>query len=144
MKFLAMAGILMFLGIGSTYAQATVGGAGSGPTVGGSSINNAGSINSSSAIGVDASFDPGSSKSVSATNPGEFVPSTFQNYPAAVTMGREGRMRPLTVVEAAKLAQQAKTANASKPTINLEKDAEGKLVIVDTKPVDSKPAQEKQ
>ena len=63
-------------------------------------------------------------------NPGEFVPSRFTNYGDAVALGViESGMRPLTVAEAARLAQMQKKNAEQKPAINLDKDEDGKLVI---------------
>jgi hypothetical protein len=142
MKFLVMAGILFFAGIGSARAQGYVGG----PTVGGGSglngiggINRAGAINSGSSATGHVS-DPRPAENIQATNPGEFVPSTFQNYPAALGMGEAaGRRRPLTVVEAARSAQQEKAASVARPAKVLEKDAEGKLIVIETNPAPNKP-----
>jgi hypothetical protein len=152
MKFLMMAGILLFVGIGSAGAQAYVGGPGSGTNVGaGSSLNSTSGINGAGAINTansasnsNVGSDSQPAQNVQATNSGEFVPSTFENYRAAVSMGEEaGHVRPPTVVEAARLAQQVKAANAAKPAIVLEKDAEGKLIIVETEPAGTKQIQTK-
>jgi hypothetical protein len=132
MKFSVMAVVLFLASVGSAGAQ-SLGGV---PTVGGSAINNSGSINSSSSINTRSLGAPLDStarafKNVEATNPGEFVPSTFEDYDAAVNMGESARrFRPLTIVEAAHVAQKAKAAGAVKPGIILEQDAEGKLVFV--------------
>jgi hypothetical protein len=73
------------------------------------------------------------------TNPGEFVPSTSQNYPAELAMGEAaGRRRPLAVVEAARSARQAKAASVARPAKILEKDAEGKLIVVEIKQAHNK------
>jgi hypothetical protein len=141
MKFLVMAGILLFAGIGSAAAQAYVGAPGSGSSVGagpslngGTGINGAGAINGASPTNSTVGSDSQPSRNVQATNPGEFVPSTFENYDAAVGMGEDTvRFRPLSVVEAARRAQQAKASAATKPAIFLEKDSEGKLIVVQSK-----------
>jgi hypothetical protein len=142
MKFLVMAGILLFAGIGSASAQGYVGGS----TVGaGSGLNGVGAINGAGAMNGDSSAKghvsaPRPAENIQATNPGEFVPSTFQNYPDALGMGEAaGRVRPLTVVEAARSAQQAKAASVAKPAIVLEKDTEGKLIVFEIKQVQNKP-----
>ena len=110
----------------------------------GSGLNGVGTLNGSGTVNSVGSTsgrvsEPRHTDNVQARNPGEFVPSTFENYPAALSMGEEaGRVRPLTVVEAARLAQQAKAAATTKPAILLEKDAEGKLVVLGTTPVQAK------
>jgi hypothetical protein len=131
MKLLVMAGVLLFFGVGSASAQ-------------GSGLNGVGTLNSSGAMNGSSSTsgrvaEPRQTANVQATNPREFVPSTFENYPAAVSMGEEARRaRPLTVVEGSRLAQQTKAAAAEKPAIVLEKDSEGKLIVLEMKPVQPK------
>jgi hypothetical protein len=74
------------------------------------------------------------SRNIEATNPGEYVPSTCENYDSAVNIGRNARLiRPPTLVEAARTAQQARATGALKPAIVLDKDGEGNLVIVTAK-----------
>jgi hypothetical protein len=138
MKFLVMAGILFFVTVGSASAQGHIGGMGAG---GGTSLNGGGAINSGSAtskspVGLDSQPLP----NVQATNPGEFVPSTFENYDAAVSMGEQARRaRAATVVEAAHAAQQTKASRATGATIVLEEDSEGKLIVMETTQVGTKP-----
>ena len=138
MKLFMVAGALLFVGVGSVRAQGYVGGSSVGA---GSGLNGAGTLNGSGSMNGGSSTtgrvsEPRHTDNVQATNPGEFVPSTFENYPAALSMGEEARRaRPLTVVEAARFAQQGKTAAATKPTLVLEKNSEGKLIVVETKPV---------
>jgi hypothetical protein len=133
MKIPVLAIILVLAGVGTVSAQSLQ----SVPSVGGPGIGNSGSINGSGPINRASSTssvgdsNPRASKNVEATNPGEYVPSTFENYDAAVDMGRNaGLARPLTIVEAARKAQHAKEAGAAKSTILLEKNAEGNLIIV--------------
>jgi hypothetical protein len=134
MKFLVMAAVMLFVSLGSVQAQ-SIGGGGSVGDGGG--INSATSI--SHAIGINggggaapaAASSAPTAKNVSGTNPGEFVPSTFESYGTALTMGQNaGHARPLSVAEAARMAQRAKLAANTKPTIILDKDAQGKLVVV--------------
>jgi hypothetical protein len=129
MKVLLMTGILILIRVSSASAQSLGGG---------SVINNSNSINSSGSIngvGLSQNSSPVSgthaSPNVAATNPGEFVPSTFEDYDAALNQGENARhFRPLTVVEASRLAQQAKAAGPARSAIMLEKDAEGNLIVV--------------
>jgi hypothetical protein len=67
---------------------------------------------------------------VSATNPGEFVPSTFQSYNEAVSTGREQlSARPVTVAEAARILQASKKSEVQKPALIGEQDNNGKMII---------------
>ena len=68
---------------------------------------------------------------VSAKNPGEFVPSTFESYKEAVILGQEELdARPLTVAEAARIHQAARKSEIQKATLVAEQDDSGKMVIV--------------
>src|SRR5271156_3789141 len=135
MKLLVMIGVLLLVGVGSAHAQSDFSNLG-GSVGGGSSINDSSSVNRSGAINTSSAgtgSDSGSRvyKNGEATTPGKHVPSTYENSDAAVAMGRNaGLPRPLTIVEAARMAQHAKEAGAAKPTIVLEKDAAGKLIVV--------------
>jgi hypothetical protein len=141
MKFWTMAGILLFAGVGSAGAQGMVGGTGSGSVGGAASLNSATGLNASNSINTanaspssTVGADAGPAQNDQARNPGEFVPSTFQNYHAALGLGEEaGRARPVSVVEAARLARQTKATSAAKPSVVLDKDAEGKLIVVQAK-----------
>ena len=54
----------------------------------------------------------------------------FSNYGDAVALGvMESGIRPLTVAEAARLAQTQKKNAEQKPVIVLERDDDGNLVI---------------
>lgn len=67
---------------------------------------------------------------VSATNPGEFVPSTFESYNEAVIAGREQlNARPVTVAEAARMLQASKKSEVQKPALMVEQDNNGKMII---------------
>jgi len=137
MKFFLMAGIMFFVTLGAANAQSLAGV----PSVGGSSINNAGSINNSGSINLESRSSYGSSasnagatRSVAGTNPGEFVPSTFEGYDKALDLGEiAARNRPVSLAEAARMAQKAKVAGAMKPAMTLEKNAEGKLIVIQAK-----------
>lgn len=141
MKVLVMAAVVLFAGLGPVRAQGVLGGAGSGSTIGVSTLNSLGSINHSGSINtagsstnVTVGTDFRASSSVAGRNPGEFIPSTFENYDAALCMGEQARRaRPTTVVEAARLARQAKVAAAAKPAIALDQNADGKLIVVQEK-----------
>jgi hypothetical protein len=106
----------------------------------GGGVNGAGSINapSTSSAPVSAPSAPGAiadrNVNQNSKNPGDYVPSKFTNYGEAVALGEiEMGMRPLTVAEAARLAQQKKKdATNAKPSIVLVKDDAGKLVIAPT------------
>jgi hypothetical protein len=141
MKFFMMAGVLLFAGVGSVSAQGYVGGSSVGA---GSGLNGVGTVNGSGSINGGSSAtggvsEPRHTENVQARNPGEFVPSTFENYPAALSLGEAAeRMRQPTVAQAARLAQQARAAGVTKPALLLEKNSEGKLIVVETKPIQPK------
>jgi hypothetical protein len=61
------------------------------------------------------------------------VPSTFTSYGEAVELGKlEAAMKPMTLAEAARLAQEQKKNASKKNVIVLEKNDDGKLVIAPT------------
>jgi hypothetical protein len=67
---------------------------------------------------------------VSATNPGEFVPSTFESYNEAVITGQEQlNARPVTVAEAARILQAQKKSETEKPVLIVVQDDNGRMVI---------------
>jgi hypothetical protein len=135
MRFLVMMGMLFSIGVGSAHAQASVGTFGG--SVGAGSINNAGSLGRNGGMN-GASSATGSlpaplvRKNADGTNPGQFVPSKYESYAAAVEMGENAmHARPPTVVEAAQMAQKEREAGAAtKPAIVLEKNSDGKLIVV--------------
>jgi hypothetical protein len=146
-KTLLLASFLLLTG--TVYGQGvqsptgTLNGAGSvnnasGLGSGSGGLNGAGSINGGSAGPSAAPASaPGAAadRSVNQTskNPGEYVPSRFSTYGDAVALGVvESGMRPLTVAEAARLAQTQKKNAEQKPVIVLDKDEDGKLVITPT------------
>jgi hypothetical protein len=137
-SFLVLAGAVHGQGVQSP--SGTLNGAGSvnnASSIGSGSagLNGAGSINggSASAPATPASA-PGAAAdravNQSSKNPGEYVPSRFSTYGDAVALGVvESGIRPLTVAEAARLAQTQKKNAEQKPAIVLDKDEDGKLVI---------------
>jgi hypothetical protein len=131
-KTLFLAGILVFAGT----ARAQTGG----------SINNLGSISGGGSLNGVAGMNAGSLASVSvpsaptaaadsvvnqsSKNPGAFVPSTFTSYGEAVELGKlEASMKPATLAEAARLAQEQKKTASKKSVIVVERNDDGKLVI---------------
>jgi hypothetical protein len=67
---------------------------------------------------------------VSATNPGEFVPSTFESYKEAVIRGQEQLdARPVTVAEAARIFQAQRKSETQKPALIVEQDDNGRMFI---------------
>ena len=134
MKLILAAGALLFVGMGSTQAQSlsNVGSVGGGTSLNGSSsVNNSPTINTGGGSSSLPVSSPRPSKNVDATNPGEYVPSTFESYDAALSLGEIAkRMHQPTIVEAARLAQQAKANPAAKPSLVLEKDGDGNLIVV--------------
>lgn len=66
----------------------------------------------------------------SANNPGEFVPTTFQNYHEAIaTAEREQESKPLEVAEAARMTQAMKRSATQKAALVAEQDDAGNVVI---------------
>ena len=67
---------------------------------------------------------------VSATNTGEFVPTSFQSYQEAVSTGqRELDAKQPQLAEAARMAQAAKKSEAAKAVVVAAQDNAGNLVI---------------
>ncbi|HXN30150.1 MAG TPA: hypothetical protein VN902_23730 [Candidatus Acidoferrales bacterium] len=128
-KTLLLAGILIFAGT----ARAQIGG----------SINNLGSIGSGGSLnglnaGAVTSVSVPSAPTAAADsvvnlnskNPGAFVPSTFTSYGEAVELGKlEASLKPTTLAEAARLAQEQKKTASRKSVIVVERNDDGKLVI---------------
>jgi hypothetical protein len=134
-KALLLMGILVLAGT----ASAQIGG----------SINNMGGMNSSGSLNGAAGINAGSTAPISrpstppavadsvvnlnSKNPGPFVPSTFTSYGEALELGKlEAAMKPMTLGEAARLAQEQKKAASKKSVIVVEKNDGGKLVIAPT------------
>jgi hypothetical protein len=94
--------------------------------------------NGTSSLGGSLSFShpshgtpaPAPQANVSATNPGEFVPSTFESYKEAVIIGQEQlNARPVTVAEAARIFQARKKSESQKPALIVEQDDDGRMII---------------
>jgi hypothetical protein len=67
-------------------------------------------------------------------NPGEFVPSTYSSFKDALATAKlEAELRPMTVAEAARLAQERKRNATDTAVIQLDEDEHGKLVIAPVK-----------
>jgi len=136
-SFLILAGTAH--GQGAASPTGVLNGAGSinnaGTLGSGGGLNGAGSINGGSAAApAGPASAPGAAAdrnvNQSSKNPGEYVPSKFTSYGDAVALGVvESGMRPLTVAEAARLAQIQKKNAEQKHVIVLDKDDDGKLVI---------------
>jgi hypothetical protein len=131
MKYLAIAAALLFVGNCPLHAQSNV-------TSTVASVGSASTLNSSGSLNGSGGNSPVVSSprqgNVAAQNPGEFVPSKFESYDTAVSLGEAARrFRQTTVAEAALKAQQTKTTNPEKPSVVLDKDADGKLIIVQSK-----------
>jgi hypothetical protein len=100
----------------------------------GGALNGMGSINTPAASSAAPVSAPGAAVdrnvNQNSKNPGEYVPSRFTNYGDAVALGVvESGIRPLTVAEAARLAQTQKKNAEQKRVIVLDKDDDGKLMI---------------
>ena len=97
----------------------------------GGSLNAAGGMNGShSTISNSGPTDSGSQANVGATNPGEFVPSTFESYRQAVATGQEELdARPLRLAEVARIFQAQKKSEIQKPALIAEQDDDGNVII---------------
>jgi len=131
-KTLLLVGILVFAGT----ARAQMGG----------SINNLGSIGTTGSLNGAAGMNAGALTPVSvpsaplvaadyvvnqnSKNPGPFVPSRFASYAEALALGKlQAEMKPMTLAEAARLAQEQKKVASKKPAIVVVSNDEGTLVI---------------
>ena len=138
MTFL-LASVLILAGtVHGQSASGVLNGAGSINNVSGigstGGINGGASLNGGSYVAPAPSSAPGAAAdrlvNQNSKNPGEYVPSRFSNYGDAVALGViESGIRPLTVAEAARLAQTQKKNAGQKRVIVLERDANGNLVI---------------
>jgi hypothetical protein len=135
-SFLILAGTVHGQGVAS--GNGILNGAGSINNLSGlgsaSGINGAASINGASALPAAPLSAPGAAAdravNQNSKNPGEYVPSRFTNYGDAVALGVvESGIRPLTVAEAARLAQAHKKNVEQKRVIVLDRDGNGNLVI---------------
>jgi len=120
-----------YSGIGDSAGLGGAPGLGAGSGIGGSPNINlptaSGSVPSAPAAAADRDVNQNSK------NPGNYVPSRFTNYREAVALGEvESGMRPLTVAEAARMAQARKKNASQRPAIVLDRDENGKLVIAPT------------
>ena len=128
-KTLLLAGVLVFAG--AARAQ-NIGGA----------INDMGNLNHMGSLNGGSLHlaDPNAAAAATdfavnreSKNPGTFEPSTFTSYGEAVELGKlEAAMKPMTLAEAARLAQEQKKNASKKNAIVLEKNDDGKLVIAPT------------
>ncbi len=67
-------------------------------------------------------------------NPGEFVPSTFTNFKDVLAEAKlQAALRPLTVAEAARQEQERRSKAKDANVIQLDEDAQGRLVIAKAK-----------
>jgi hypothetical protein len=116
MKKIILLAAIAFLA-GSAHAQMRVSSGASGGTL----------SFSHSSHETQASVAP---PNVSATNPGEFVPSIFECYKEAVVMGQEELdAKPVTVAEAARSLQAWKKSEIQKPALIAEQDGEGRIIV---------------
>jgi hypothetical protein len=131
-KTLLLAGILILAGTARAQMGGSInnlGSIGSGGSLNGSSGMNAGAVTSVSVPSAPpAAAD--SAVNLNSKNPGAFVPSTFTSYGEAVELGKlEASMKPTTLAEAARLAQEQKKTANKKSVVVVERNDDGKLVI---------------
>ena len=116
-KIILLAGIALFAGT----AQAQFGG----------SLNSSSGMNGSrSTIANNVAPASAPQANVSGTNPGEFVPSTFESYQQAVATGQEELdARPLRLAEVARMLQARRKLEIQTPALIAEQDDDGNVII---------------
>ena len=128
-KVLLFAAVFVFAGA----AQAQIGGSISGHA----GINGAGGLESHGGLNSpQPALNNGTTtfNNVSGTNPGEFVPSTFESYKDAVADAKaNANKKSLTLADIARQAQAEKKTAEPKSAMVLEENSDGKLVIADPK-----------
>jgi len=134
-KTLLLAGILIFAGTARAQLGGSINNLGS--IGGGGSLNGAAGLNAGALAPISVPSAPAavadSVVNQNSKNPGQFVPSTFTSYGEAVELGKlEVAMKPMTLAEAARLAQEQKNKASKKNVIVVEKNDDGKLVIAPT------------
>ncbi len=125
---------IVLLFAGTAHAQLL----GGSINTGGSSINHATTLNTNVINGTTNSESaPAASDTVvnrNSKNPGEFVPSKFSTYQDVLAEAKlEAALRPTTVAEAARQEQKRRSKSTDANVIQLDEDAQGKLVIAPAK-----------
>ncbi|MGA8675063.1 MAG: hypothetical protein WB621_07615 [Candidatus Acidiferrales bacterium] len=132
MRTVILSAIVLFCA-GTAHAQ-LLGGV---INTGGSSINRASALNShvsATTASERARTNLDASVNSNSKNPGVFVPSTFSTYQDALAEAKlEAALRPTTVAEAARQEQARRSRSKDAAVIQLDEDAQGKLVIAQTK-----------
>jgi hypothetical protein len=132
MKTVILSAIVLFFA-GTAHAQ-LLGGV---INTGGSSINHAASLNSQVSTTTTSGDAPAISDVVvnrNSKNPGEFVPSKFSTYQDVLAEAKlEAALRPLTIAEAARMERERRSNSKDANVVQLDEDAQGKLVIAQTK-----------
>ena len=140
----ALVAAIVLIFAGTAHAQLSGGSLNSGGSAlnSASSVNNtvgsngAGSINTDS--GTSTASAPHTNRDAivnqNSKNPGEFVPSTFSSFSDAIATAKlEAALQPVTVAEAARLAQASRKKNRRANVIHLDEDETGHLVIAPEK-----------
>lgn len=102
----------------------------------GGAINGSPGLNSHASTSISSASQVNSDGSVNqnSKNPGAFVPSTFSSYQDALAIAKlAAARRPVTVAEAAHLAQEQNRKASGRTVIQLDEDEHGKLVIASAK-----------
>lgn len=109
---------------------------------------NGGSINAGSSLGQGGEINahhaplqlgPGPANldagvNMNSKNSGEFVPSTFASFQDVLAEAKlQAALRPLTVAQAARQEQERRSKSQDAKVIQLDQDAQGKLVIAPAK-----------
>lgn len=124
---------IVLLFAGSAHAQ-LLGGV---INTGGNSINRASALNSHVNAATNSGNPPANLDAFvnrNSKNPGEFVPSKFWAYQDVLAEAKlQAAQRPLTVAEAARQEQERRSKSQDAKVIQLDEDAQGKLVIATAK-----------
>ena len=125
-KVLTTAAFLVFAAAahGQTVQFGTLNSAAS---ISGASVGSTGGSNSNPS---GLSGNAPSTENISATNPGEYIPSRFEVYADAVQDGEAMKnRRAMTIAEMARQSQAEKKAAEGKKVVVLDQDSNGKLTI---------------
>jgi len=131
-KLILLAGFLSLAGAAQAQRSGASGSSGAAMPTSAGGGGASGGLSTPHTTAANSSPGPysGPRMNVSANNPGEFVPTTFQNYHEAITTAeKEQGTRPLAVAEAARVAQAMKKSGTQKAALVAEQDDAGNVVI---------------
>lgn len=118
--------IFLFAGANAAYAQHPAGMTPSPNTFGGGGGYGGGISGASAAVHSKPAPPP--AMNVSARNDGPFVPSTYQNYSAAVAEGDKVlNARPASLGDLSRQVREQKKATGNKARVFVDQDEDGKI-----------------